>query len=84
MLDSGFCVLKAIVALYEKVICAGALTKKCCFWLSLVPGIAMDACLNGKNTGECDAISGALNGSPYKFWGMKEPDYVMKMSARGG
>lgn len=84
VLDSGFCVLKAIVALYEKGIYAGALIKKRRFWPSLVPGVAMDARFNGKNTGECDAISGTLNGSPYKIWGMKEPDYVMKIMATGG
>ena len=44
----------------------------------------MDACFNGKNNGECDAISGTLNGSPYKIWGMTEPDYVMKIMATGG
>ncbi len=48
VLDSGFCVLKAIVALYEKGIFLGALIKKHQFWPSLVPGVAMDACFNGK------------------------------------
>ena len=67
VLDSSFSVLKDIVALYRKGIYAGALIKKHHFWSSLVPGVAMDACFNGKNTGECDAISGTLNGSPYKI-----------------
>ena len=84
MLDSGFCVLRAIVAFYEKGIYAGSLIKKQQFWPSLVPGEAIDAHFNGKNAGDCDAISGTLNGSSYKIWGMKEPDYVMKIMATGG
>ena len=43
VLDSGFCVLKAIVAFYEKGIYAGALIKKHRFWPALVPGDAIDA-----------------------------------------
>ena len=42
VLDSGFCILKAIVALYEKGLYAGALIKKHRFWPSLVPGDAME------------------------------------------
>ena len=50
VLDSGFCVLKAIVALYEKGLYAGALIKKRRFWPSLVPGDAIDAQYTGEQT----------------------------------
>jgi hypothetical protein len=83
-LDSGFCVLKAIAALYEKVLYSGALIKKRRFWPSLVPGNAIDNQFSGKSTCDCEAISGILNASPYTIWCMKEPDYVMKIMATGG
>jgi hypothetical protein len=81
VLDSGFCLLKAIVALHEKGMYAGTLIKKRHFWPSLVPGDAIDARFMGKSPGECEAISGTLNSSPYYIWGMNEPDYVMKIMA---
>eukprot|EP00804_Cyclotella_cryptica_P006670 CCRYP_008607-RA/>CCRYP_008607-RA protein AED:0.37 eAED:0.38 QI:0/0/0/1/0/0/2/0/208 len=43
-----------------------------------------EAFLPGKSTGECEAITGTLNASPYFIWGMKEPDYVMKIMATVG
>ncbi len=30
------------------------------------------------------AISGTLGGKEYFLWGLKEPNYVMKMMAKGG
>eukprot|EP00804_Cyclotella_cryptica_P020321 CCRYP_014042-RA/>CCRYP_014042-RA protein AED:0.41 eAED:0.46 QI:0/-1/0/1/-1/1/1/0/310 len=84
VLNSGFCVLKALVALYEKGIYAGALIKKHQYWPALVPGKAMDKRFAGKSPGECEAITGTLNASPYFIWGMKEPDYVMRIMATGG
>eukprot|EP00804_Cyclotella_cryptica_P001269 CCRYP_012764-RA/>CCRYP_012764-RA protein AED:0.37 eAED:0.03 QI:0/0/0/0.5/1/1/4/0/472 len=84
VLDSGFCVLKALVALHEKGIYAGALIKKRRYWPALVPGEAMDERFAGKSPGECEAITGTLNASPYFIWGMKEPDYAMRIMATGG
>ena len=38
----------------------------------------------GVNVGNNHAISGTMDGVPYNLWGMKEPDYVMRMMATGG
>jgi len=84
VLDSGFCVLKAIVALYRKGLYAGALIKKRRYWPTLVPGEAMDARFAGKAVGDVDQITGVMENVNYKLFGMKEPDYVMKMMATGG
>ncbi len=84
VLDSGFCVLKGIVELRKKGIFAGALIKKRRFWPAMVPGKAIDLHFEGKAVGECDAISGKLDSVKYLLWGMKEPDYVMKIMATGG
>lgn len=44
----------------------------------------METWFKAKNDWECDAISGSLNGSSYNIWGIKEPDYTMKIMATGG
>ena len=38
----------------------------------------------GMKVGDTDAIQGMLDGQSYNLWGMKEPDYVMRMMATGG
>jgi hypothetical protein len=38
----------------------------------------------GVQVGDCHAIQGVLEGMTYNLWGMKEPDYVMRMMATGG
>ncbi len=84
ILDSGFCVLKGIVELKKEGIYAGALIKKRRYWPSLVPGEEIDSHFESKNVGETDVISGSLSGVEYFIWGMKEPDYVMKIMGTGG
>ena len=86
VLDSGFCVLKGIVELKRHGLFGCALIKKRRFWPAKVPGDAIDDFFRteGVEVGDCHAISGTMDGIPYNFWGMKEPDYVMKMMACGG
>ena len=38
----------------------------------------------GMNGRVVDAISGVQDGTPYFLWGMKQPNYVMRMMAMGG
>ena len=82
VLDSGFCVLKAILALREKGIFASALVKKRCY--CLVPGEKMEEHFCQKNVGDVDAIKGEKDGVQYNIFGMKEPDYAMRIMATGG
>ena len=86
VLDSGFCVLKAIVELKRNGLFGCALIKKRRYWPTGVPGEAMDRFMSedGVQVGEFNAISGTMDGVPYNLWAMKEPDYVMKMMACGG
>jgi hypothetical protein len=86
VLDSGFCVLKGIIKLREMGLFACALIKKRQSWPVGVPGDAMQARFDrsGVNVGDVDAVSGTQDGVPYNLWGMKEPDYVMRMMATGG
>ncbi|KAL3780541.1 hypothetical protein ACHAW5_006750 [Stephanodiscus triporus] len=46
--------------------------------------VAMQSYFDGMNVGDCDAIQGVMEGTTYNLWGMKEPDYVMRMMATGG
>ncbi len=86
VLDSDFCVLKAIVALKKHGVFAGALIKKRRYWPTLIPGNAMQSMFDGedKRVGAFLGISGNLDGEDFFLWGMKEPGYVMKMMATGG
>ena len=84
VLDSGFCVLKAICDLQKVGVYSCALIKKRKFWPKGVPGEAMQSHFDGMNVGDCDAIQGVMEGTTYNLWGMKEPDYVMRMMATGG
>jgi len=86
VLDSGFCVLKAILKLREVGVFACALIKKRQSWPIGVPGDAMQRRFDRPevNVGDVEAISGTQDGMPYFLWGMKEPDYVMRMMATGG
>jgi hypothetical protein len=86
MLDSGFCVLKAIIELRKKGVFACALIKKRQSWPIGVPGDAMQRRFDWPEVkiGDVDAITGKQDNVPYFIWGMKEPDYVMRMMATGG
>jgi hypothetical protein len=55
VLDSGFCVLKALVELKRHCICACALIKKCQFWPSQVPGAVIDDYMADREIVDVDA-----------------------------
>jgi hypothetical protein len=38
---------------------------------------------DGINVGDCHAVQGMMDCTTYNLWGMKEPDYVMRMMATG-
>jgi hypothetical protein len=86
VLDSGFCVLKGIIELRKNGLFGCALIKKRRYWPAGVPGDAMQQFFDadGVNVGDNHAIAGTMNGVMYNLWGMKEPDYVMRMMATGG
>jgi hypothetical protein len=85
VLDSGFCILKALVKLKFGIF-ACAMIKKHRYWLAFVPGEAINREFNdlGLGVGDSLAISGKLDDKEYFLWGLKEPSYVMKMVATGG
>jgi len=84
VLDSGFCVLRALIELKKVGLFACAVIKKRRYWPAMVPGDEMTEAFNDANVGDSVAISGVLDGVKYFLWALKEPSYVMKMMATGG
>jgi len=84
VLDSGFCVLKALVELKKVGMFVCAVIKKRRYWPAMVPGDAMTEAFDEGQVGDSMAISGVLDGVKYFLWGLKEPGYIMKMMATGG
>ena len=84
MLDSGFCVLDALVQLKQCGIFAHALIKKRCYWPKYIPGDSIIQDFVDKEVGYSNAKKGVLNGVPFHLYAMKEPDYtVLIMSTYG-
>ena len=77
VLDSGFCVLQAIVELRKKGLFAAALIKKRRYWPKYIPGDSILAHFAEKGIGESDALQGMLDDVKFHVVAMKEPDYVM-------
>ena len=87
VLDSGFCVLSALIALKKVgVFAAGALIKKRRYWPKHVPGDKIDETkFKDKEVGSTDSLKGELDGVHYDILlCTKEPDYVMKIMSTYG
>ena len=85
ILDSGFCVLQALIELRKSGVFTGALIKKQQFWPKYVPGDMIDDHFKDKDVGSVDSLKGKIDNVPYDIYCMKEPDYVIKiMSTYGG
>ena len=84
VLDSGFCVLQALVELAKVGVFAHALVKKRQYWPKHVPGDKIIEHFKDKAVGYVDARRGNLDGIPFYLYGMKEPDYTMIIMAMYG
>ena len=84
VLDSGFCVLKAIIELKKKGVFVATLIKKRCYWLKYVPGDSIITHFQDKEIGASDALQGELDNVKFHIVGMKEPDYVMMIMTTYG
>ena len=84
ILDSGFCVLRAIIELKKRGVFASALIKKRRYWPKHVDGDAINMHFENKEIGAADSLSGKMDDIPFHIFGMKEPDYVMKLMSTYG
>jgi Transposase IS4 len=83
-MDSGFCVLKALIELYNQGIFGSAVIKKRRFWPKYIDGDAIDKRFEDRNVGTVEDHPGTLGGVPFKVFVLKEEDYSMKLMATYG
>ena len=84
VLDSGFCVLKALTELRKRGVYAGALIKKRRYWPKYISGDDIIDHFSDKEVGDVDALPGTLDGVPFHVFAMKEPDYTMMIMSTYG
>ena len=58
VLDSGFCVLQALIELRKKGVFAAAVVKKRCYWPKHVPGHLIRMRMDRKVIGETESLKG--------------------------
>jgi hypothetical protein len=79
IMDSGFCVLLALLKLASVGVYGSAVIKKRRFWPKYILGDKIDRRFEGKEIGFVDALPLLLEGHCFKIFCMKEEDYVMKL-----
>ena len=85
VLDSGFCVLQALIELRKMGVFAAAVVKKRRYWPKYIPGDIIADYMQDKDIGYTDSLKGVIDEVPYDIFCMKTPEYVMKlMSTYGG
>ena len=84
VLDSGFCVLEALIALKKVGVFSHAVIKKRRYWPKYVPGDEINAHMEEKKIGDVACLKGELKSERYNLFVMKEPDYNMKLMATYG
>ena len=84
ILDSDFCVLKGLIQLRKKGVFSCDVINKRTYWTSVVPGKKMEDHFGEVDVGGTYYIQGTVYVVIYNLWGVKEPNYVMRMMATGG
>ena len=84
VLDSGFCVLKGLVAIRKKGVFAAALIKKRRYWPKFIRGDEIKEHFKDKEVGTAEAWRGELDDVPFHVYCLKEPDYVMSLMSTYG
>ena len=84
ILDSGFCVLKAIALLKKRGVYASALIKKRRYWPKGVPGDAINQHFKELEVGTADSLKCEVEEENLDIFCFKDPDYVMKLMSSYG
>ena len=77
VLDSGFCVLRALIELRKRGVFARPLIKKRKYWPEHIKGDKIKAHFKGREVGTADTIKGSRDQVPFHAFVMKESDYSM-------
>ena len=84
ILDSGFCVLQALLTLKQYGVFASAVIKKRRYWPKNIPAEIIKKCFDDKAVGDCHRLPGDREGIKFDVFAHKEPDYItMFMSTYG-
>ena len=84
VMDSGFCVVKAIVELRKIGIFSHALIKKRRYWPKYIKGEEIKTHFQDKDPGHFDALKAKYDGVDFHIYCMKEPDYVLMLMTTYG
>ena len=84
VLDSGLCVLDALVQLKQCGVFAHALIKKRHYWPKYIPGDSIIQDFADKEVGISNTKKGVLNGVPFHLYAMKKPHYTMLIMSTYG
>ena len=84
ILDSGFCVLTALIDLMKFGVYASALIKKRRYWPKYIDGESINRAMELKEIGESARLPGELSGIKFDVFAHKEPDYTMMLMSTYG
>ena len=84
VLDSGFCVLRAIIKLKKVGVFSAALIKKRRYWPANIDGDGIKSHFKEKVIGKTEAHVGTLDDVHFEVHEMKEPEYTMMMMTTYG
>lgn len=84
ILDSGFCVLIALIELSKVGLFASALIKKRRYWPKFVCGEEIKQKFKKKDVGNSDAWPGMMDGHPFYIFSTKEPEYIVNFMSTYG
>ena len=84
ILDSGFCVLAAVIELMKFGVYASALIKKRRYWPKNIDGDGINKAMELKDIGSCARLPGELSGVKFDVFVQKEPEYTMMLMSTYG
>jgi hypothetical protein len=80
-MDSGFCVVQALIKLLHVGVYSSAVIKKRRYWPKYIDGEGIDQHFQTKEVGQCDSLPGTLSGKAFSIFCLKEENYTMKLMA---
>jgi hypothetical protein len=72
VMDSGFCVLHALIESLLGSIYSSAVIKKWRYWPKYIDGEGIDQHFQTKEVGQCDSLPETLSGKAFSIFCMKE------------
>lgn len=84
IMDSGFCVLDALIKLRQRGVFASIMIKKRKYWPRGINGDAIKEHMADKAVGAVDALPGQKDNQHFNVFCMKDPSYVTMLMATFG